>query len=324
MIVLMMMMTTTTMIIRDEDIIIMIMMLAMILMNMLQARSFCTIIRPYDHEILGISHMPIPCVFQVSSSVCSARLPFAPFVHSVLLRFLSRVRNNLLRVFVEASAVHLHPMFAYVTRKTLHTCISAPLNLALIQPYLRAGRARANPFFRPSAATAPFFLSVLRLRRRVRFAIRMCSCMICVWGRIRPSFVFGSALGVYACVRVCLLPAHCCVGGTRTSFWEHLAALCVGGVRFSGGGMSMGLWGVIPELARRGVELHLCAVHAEWSGPEREWCWGSMGIWAVGPLPNPGTAMTIDSHALTALHHPRMNNNIPKKTVEQRIPEGIL
>ena len=59
MIVLMMM--TTTMIIRDDDIIITIMMLVMILMNMLQARSFCTIIRPYDNEIWGISHMPIPC-----------------------------------------------------------------------------------------------------------------------------------------------------------------------------------------------------------------------------------------------------------------------
>ena len=71
-------------------------------------------------------------------------------------------------------------------------------------------------------------------------------------------------------------------------------------MRFIGGDMNMGLWGVIPELARRGVELHLCAVHAGWPGPERKWCWDSMGIWAVGPLPNPGMAMSIDSHALTA------------------------
>ena len=77
MIVLMMMMTTTTtMIIRDEDIIIMIMMLAMILMNMLQARSFCTIIRPYDHEILGISHMPIPCVFPSLVECLQRAAPF--------------------------------------------------------------------------------------------------------------------------------------------------------------------------------------------------------------------------------------------------------
>jgi hypothetical protein len=75
----------------------------------------------------------------------------------------------------------------------------------------------------------------------------------------------------------------------------------------------MGLWGVIPELGRRGVELHLCAVHAEWSDAERKWCWDSMGIWAVGPLPNPGTAMSIADHALTALHHPRMIDSTPKQ-----------
>ena len=148
MIVLMMMMTTTTMIIRDDDIIITIMMLVIILMNMLQAISFCTIIRPYDHEIFwNFSYAHTVFVFQFSSSVCSVRLRFAPCVHNVLLRLLSRVRHNLLRVFVEASAVHLHPMFAYVTRKKLHTCTSAPLNPALLQPYLRAGRARADPFF---------------------------------------------------------------------------------------------------------------------------------------------------------------------------------
>ena len=80
--------------------------------------------------------------------------------------------------------------------------------------------------------------------------------------------------------------------------------------------MNIGLWAVIPELGRRGVELHLCAVHAEWSGPERKWCWDGMGIWAVGPLPNPGTAMSIDSHVLTALHHPRMVDNIPKQLAQ--------
>ena len=101
--------------------------------------------------------------------------------------------------------------------------------------------------------------------------------------------------------------------GSRTAFWEHLTSLCVGGVRFIGGDMNMGLWGVIPELGRRGVELHLCAVHAEWSDAERKWCWDSMGIWAVGPLPNPGTAMSIADHALTALHHPRMIDSTPKQ-----------
>ena len=125
------------------------------------------------------------------------------------------------RVSVITSSVSsLKPrQFTYIPRsltspeKKLHTCISAPLNLALFQPYLRAGRARADPFFRPSAAVAPVCLSVLWLRRRLRFAICMCSCMVCARGRIRPSFVFGCALGVYACVRLRLLSAQCCIGG---------------------------------------------------------------------------------------------------------------
>ena len=101
--------------------------------------------------------------------------------------------------------------------------------------------------------------------------------------------------------------------GSRTQFWEQLAALCVGGVRFIGGDMNMALWGAIPELGRRGVELHLCAVHAEYDGPEATWCWGSMGVWAVGPLPDPGTAMSIGTHGLAALRHPRTIDNIPTK-----------
>ncbi len=54
-----------------------------------------------------------------------------------------------------------------------------------------------------------------------------------------------------------------------------------------GGDMNMGLGGAIPELRRRGLELHLCAVHAELSDAERKWCWDSMGIWAVGPFAQP-------------------------------------
>ena len=73
-----------------------------------------------------------------------------------------------------------------------------------------------------------------------------------------------------------------------------------------GGDMNMAFWGAIPELGRRGVELHLCAVHAEYGSPDGTWCWGSMGVWAVGPLPDPGTAMSIGAHCLAALHHPRM------------------
>ena len=69
------------------------------------------------------------------------------------------------------------------------------------------------------------------------------------------------------------------------------------------------------------MELHLCAVHAEWTCPERKWCWDSMGIWSVGPLPNPGPAMSIDSHALTALHHPRMIGSIPKHQLSEGFPK---
>ena len=47
-----------------------------------------------------------------------------------------------------------------------------------------------------------------------------------------------------------------------------------------------------------------------------------MGIWAVTPLPNPGIAISIDSHALTALHHPRMLDNIPKQ-LSKGYPKGV-
>ena len=47
-----------------------------------------------------------------------------------------------------------------------------------------------------------------------------------------------------------------------------------------------------------------------------------MGIWSIGPLPNPGAAMSIDSHALTALHHPRMIDNSPKHLSERYSKES--
>jgi hypothetical protein len=125
-------------------------------------------------------------------------------------------------------------------------------------------------------------------------------------------FCEPKSTGLETSVAVChLYKLHAKIAcGTRTSFWQHLTALCVGGVRFIGGDMNMGLRSVIPELGRRGVELHLCAIQAEWSGPEQSGV--GLGIWAVGPLPNPGTAMSIAADALTALHHPRMIDNIAK------------
>ena len=49
-------------------------------------------------------------LLQFSTSVRSVRLCAGSCVHSVLLRFLSRFRDDLLRVLVQASAPHLHPV----------------------------------------------------------------------------------------------------------------------------------------------------------------------------------------------------------------------
>ena len=93
---------------------------------------------------------------------------------------------------------------------------------------------------------------------------------------------------------------------TRKRFFDELARLCVGGARLFGADANMAVFGILPEMAQRGVEMHLCCIHAEYSPPAGAWKWDSLGIWAVGPMPDPGQAMSIETHALTALCHPRL------------------
>ena len=51
--------------------------------------------------------------------------------------------------------------------------------------------------------------------------------------------------------------------------------------------------------------MNLCAVHAEYAPTEQIWKWDSMGMWVVGPIPDPGQSMRIDDRALATLFHPR-------------------
>ena len=76
----------------------------------------------------------------------------------------------------------------------------------------------------------------------------------------------------------------------RKNFWDQLAVLCVGGARIVGLDANMALFGAKPEISERGVDMHLCAVHAEYAPVEQTWKWDSIGICVVGPIPDPGGA----------------------------------
>ena len=91
-----------------------------------------------------------------------------------------------------------------------------------------------------------------------------------------------------------------------------MAELCVGGARIVGLDANMALFGAIPEMKERGVDMHLCAVHAEYKPIQRTWKWDSMAIWVVGPIPDPGRCVTIGDHALVALFHPRQVDKTPE------------
>ena len=41
-----------------------------------------------------------------------------------------------------------------------------------------------------------------------------------------------------------------------------------------------------------------------------------MGLWAVGPMPDPGQCMTIGTRALTALYHPQQTDKDASKLVK--------
>ena len=90
-----------------------------------------------------------------------------------------------------------------------------------------------------------------------------------------------------------------------------MAVLCVGGARIVGLDANMALCGAIPGMKERGVDMHLCAAHAEYAPVEQTRKRGSMGMWVVGPIPDPGQSMKIDDHALAALFHPRQVGKEP-------------
>ena len=77
--------------------------------------------------------------------------------------------------------------------------------------------------------------------------------------------------------------------------------LCAGGVRVCGMGGNVGLFGTIPDMDSRRVEMRLCAVHGEVCRLSMQWKWDSLGICVVGP----GTYICI-SH-----HHSRAGNHQP-------------
>ena len=92
----------------------------------------------------------------------------------------------------------------------------------------------------------------------------------------------------------------------RTLFWDHLAMLCAGGVRVCGMDGNMGLFGTIPEMERRGVEMRLCAVHGEICRLNMQWKWDSLGFWAVGKMQNPGTYICLSHHSMAGHNHPTL------------------
>ena len=52
--------------------------------------------------------------------------------------------------------------------------------------------------------------------------------------------------------------------------YDSLSEGCAGGCRIIAGDMNMAFWGLIQEMAERGVELRLVANHGEWNiGLER-------------------------------------------------------
>ena len=75
-------------------------------------------------------------------------------------------------------------------------------------------------------------------------------------------------------------------------FWNRLAHLCAGGGggegRLIGMDANMAMFGVIPEMAKRGVGLTLLCHHYELADPENtkfhSLKWDSLGLWIVGPV----------------------------------------
>lgn len=101
-------------------------------------------------------------------------------------------------------------------------------------------------------------------------------------------------------------------GQHRKSFYEKLTEYCAGGTRLIAGDANLAVFGMVPEMRKRGVQLTLAAVHSEYDEFIGKWKWDTMGLWAVGPVPDPGLCMPVAAHAAAALLHPRMEDVDPK------------
>ena len=53
-------------------------------------------------------------------------------------------------------------------------------------------------------------------------------------------------------------------GKDRADVWDQLAVICVGGTRIVGLDANMAVFGVVDEMAKRGIDAHLCSIHAEY------------------------------------------------------------
>jgi hypothetical protein len=67
-------------------------------------------------------------------------------------------------------------------------------------------------------------------------------------------------------------------GLPRQGLYNALAECCAGGVRIIAGDMNMAFWGLIPEFAARGEELHRMAKPAERNITTDQWQGDAMGI----------------------------------------------
>ena len=66
----------------------------------------------------------------------------------------------------------------------------------------------------------------------------------------------------------------------------------------------MAFCGLITDMADRGVELRLIANHGEWNIALERWQWDSRGIWICGPMPKPGSCVSMTTHSKYGMVHP--------------------
>ena len=66
----------------------------------------------------------------------------------------------------------------------------------------------------------------------------------------------------------------------------------------------MAFYGLIPEMADRGVELRLIANHGKWNIAQEQWQWDYCGILVSGPMPKPGKSIDVLAHSRYGMLHP--------------------